>query len=198
MQIYIRRKLKVRAPFWVVAENANDWTHFAYIHRKSHRLFRPIEINEKKTFFFYKAAVLYPFPVWQHYLVVREELKDVNGYHQIYYNSKGEVKSYLQSRCYEENGLSIVEGHFLFNVSFWWKPWTWLFVKIFEFRMKRVAKEDEVYIQERSMAPVDQRRSDGAATCSVDNESLFQNLHQFADELKKRTPQFDVEQSSLV
>src|SRR2546426_4213159 len=95
MNIGIVREVGVLAPLDLTAETANDWTHFVHLHRRSHLEFRMIHKAGNREMFLYKARLLYPFPFYTPFLVVREYVAEQNGYRQFYLNLRNGRVHYL-------------------------------------------------------------------------------------------------------
>ncbi len=196
MQIFIKRKLKVNADAHLVFENANDWMHFAFVHRRSHSVFKPLVQVENRTIFFYKARLLYPFPFFRTYLVVRQDEPEQKGYQQIYLGLNGEVESYLKARCYIENGVPIQEGRFLLQVHWYLKPWPKLFASIFRVRMYKVALEDNDYLV--SATPINQKENSRAdiSSCFVDEKFLEKEFSRLNSFVSSQVVDFSFEQET--
>lgn len=189
MRIVVQRKLRVRSPAQLVFANSNDWRHFAYIHRRSHALFKPLIQMGGRCVFLYRARILFPIPIFQNFLVVRQEDVDGLGYQQIYLDLNGDVKSYLRARCYVENGVTVQDGRFVLKVP-WLLRWTpGVLVWIFARRMKRVADEDGVYLKEAKS-----HQSPEGLQCQFDDGRLDQEFNQFQRMLDETPPQYIVEQ----
>jgi hypothetical protein len=149
MELKIRRVTEMKTPFYIVAEGAIDWTHFSYIHRRSHKVFRLLYKNENKLVIFYKARVLYPFPFFKNYLIVREDLPAQFGYQQVYMDLSNQKIHFLRATVEKNKETASIVGDFVFDVGNFWKLFPSLFFFIFKLRMRTVMSEDNVYMAER-------------------------------------------------
>ena len=149
MILKLRRITEVRCPFQIVAEGAVDWTHFSYIHRKSHRVFKLIKKDGFESVFYYKARMLYPFPIYKNYILVRRELPTQWGYEQVYYDLSTGKTHFLKAVTVENGETNSIVGDFEFDVSTIWMRFPKLFFFIFKLRMRRVMNEDNMYMKER-------------------------------------------------
>jgi hypothetical protein len=149
MYVAIKRVCELKAPLDLCAENANDWSHFAHVHRKSHVGFQLIQKSENKEVFLYKARLLYPLPFFITYLAIREYLPEQIGYRQVYINLKNGQKSYLSSSVVQNKETVSIIGDYRFYVSGIWKLCPRLLFWIFRMRMKKVMDEDNEVIREQ-------------------------------------------------
>lgn len=149
MILKLRRVTEVKCPLQIVAEGATDWTHFTFIHRKSHKVFKLIKKDGLDSVFFYKARVLYPFPVYKSYIVVRRELPEQWGYEQVYHDLASGKTHFLKAITVQNLETCSIVGDFEFDVASFWRLFPRIFFFIFKMRMRRVMAEDNIYMKER-------------------------------------------------
>lgn len=149
MEMKIHRTTEMKCPFSIVAEGAVDWTHFTYIHSRSHKVFKLIQKTADRSVIFYKARVLYPFPLYNNYIVVRKELAADFGYEQVYYDTNSGKTHYLKAVTVNNGATTSIEADFIFDVNPLWKLFPQLFFFVFKLRMRRVMNEDNIYMRER-------------------------------------------------
>ena len=169
----------MKCPFYIVAEGAMDWSHFTFIHGKSHRIFKVFKQTSDRLVIFYKARIMYPFPFYNNYVIVRKNLPDQFGYEQIYYDIKSAKTHYLKAVTINNGETSSIIGDFLFDVSPVWKVVPGLFFKIFKLRMRRVMNEDNIYMRERLL---NGQKSNPACEFKIPDE------YDFLDDFKSRNP----------
>ena len=150
MYIKIKRIFETNVPFDIFCESVNDWTHFAHLHRKSHAELRLLYKKGDREVFFYKARVLYPFPIYNRFLVVREYRPDQLCYRQVYYNLRNGRIHYLNGFNIKKDKTVMGIGEFWFSVSPIWKFFPRLLFWIFKWRMDQVLREDNQMIGERA------------------------------------------------
>ena len=140
---------KIVAPFGLVVENANDWTHFKYLHRKSHAEFKLLHKEGSMEIFFYKARIFYPLPFYNYYICFREAIPSQNGYRQVYLDLRTGKTHFLDSRTLDEGSTVSILTDFRFAVSQWWKLWPGLFGRLYKRGMREVIREDCDHLRER-------------------------------------------------
>ncbi len=149
IRIAVRRTIQSKYPFELEAELANDWTHFLYLHRKSHLAFQLLYKKDRREIFLYKARFLFPFPFYATYIVFRETKPEQTGYFQTYLNVKTGRVNTLNSRMERNGSTGTIIGDFVFEVPRYWRFITPLFYALFKRRMRSVMHEDNKLIDDR-------------------------------------------------
>ncbi len=158
-KIYISRELRVppiadakkRALVLdIIAENANDWTHFTHIHHKHIAEYKLLYKRENREIFLYKSRRLYPLPWFDYFIVFRDYRPEQLGYRNVYYHLKTGRVHYNNSytRSTEDGGIELV-GELVFDLPFYWKYASGLFFWVFKKRMRGLIDEDNIAINER-------------------------------------------------
>jgi hypothetical protein len=158
-KIYISRELivppiadpeKRRMVLDIIADNANEWTHFTHVHHKHIAQYVLLYKREHREIFHYKSRRLYPLPFFDDFIVFRDYRPEQMGYKNIYYHIKSGRMNYLNSYTKEKPDGSVeLSGEFVFELPFYWKFAPWFFFWAFKKRMGGLIKEDNVLIKER-------------------------------------------------
>ncbi len=153
-KILVRRIVKIKAPYQLVFDTAQDWTHFSHLHHKvimSHPL---LYKNTERQIFLYKARRLYPLPFFDHYVIFREDLPD--GYRNVYVNAKSGHAHTVDCKVEAHGEETWVIGDHLFSLPSYWgllpKLLPKIFLWIYRRRMDEILDEDLEWIYERMIA----------------------------------------------
>jgi len=149
MYFHIKRVHEAKIPFNIYLEAGNDWTHFLHLHRKSHALFQLLYKSGGREIFLYKTRVIYPFPIYNTFIVFREQAPEQAGYKQLYINIKNGRRHFLSSKNEELEDRVRGTTEFWFDVPAYWGLAPKLFFRLALGRMKAVADEDDVMMRER-------------------------------------------------
>lgn len=160
-KILVRRVMKIKAPYQLVFDTAQDWSHFSHLHHKviiSHPL---LYKNTERQVFLYKARRLYPFPFFDYYVIFRQDLPD--GYRNVYVNAKSGHMHTVDCKVEAQGDETWITGDHLFSLPSYWglfpKLFPQIFLWIYRKRMDEIMDEDLEWIYERmtseDLAPVD-------------------------------------------
>lgn len=158
-RIYVSRELQVppiadpekrRIALEVIADNANDWSHFTHIHGKHIVRYDLLFKRGSREIFLYKGRRLYPLPWFDYFIVFRDYQPKQMGYRNVYYHVKSGAMNFLNSytRAKDDGGIELV-GEFVFTLPFYWKFFPGLFLFVFKKRMRGLIDEDNTLINER-------------------------------------------------
>ncbi len=152
-KILVSRTVEFKAPFQFVVDSIEDWAHFGHLHRKSIAGLSLLSKSDERTIFLYKARRLYPLPVYDYYIVFREEMPSQYGFRNVYINAKTGASHTLEVKAEWQVDRAIVVGDHLFSLpSYWrWLPkfFLRLFLQVYHWRMDKILDEDFEWIYER-------------------------------------------------
>lgn len=183
MHIGIKHECEITAPYDVVLDITYDWTHFLYLHRRSHAEFKLLFKSDKREVFFYKAKILPPFPFYKYYVVFRDYQPERGGYRQIYYDLKTGGINYLDAYTVKNEKTCSSIGEYVFEVPGYWRLFPGLFARLMKARHHRVVEEDNELVRER--LKVDNKESPACAPVVHSKFDLFE------DYLKQGIPRTD-------
>jgi len=183
MYISCKRVWEAKAPFELCVEIANDWTHFVHLHRKSHKSYRLLYRAPGREIFHYQARILYPFPLFTDYIVMRNEVPERHGHEQIYLHVKSGRVTFQRSTTMRDGDKTQVIGEYIFDVPSYWRPFSGIFFWIFKYRMRKVMWEDNEQIVERMRSGIRDN-----PTCAPSVPTTFDLF----EDLKLRIPKADV------
>ncbi len=134
----------------IIADGANDWTHFTHVHSKTIIRYELLYKQGSREIFLYQGRRIYPLPWFDHFIVFRDYQPEQNGYRNVYYHVKSGTMNFLDSYTREkpDGGIELV-GKFVFTMPFYWRFFPKLFLYVFNKRMRKLIDEDNVIINER-------------------------------------------------
>ena len=176
VKIFVRRIFDFKAPYELLRETQDDWTHFIHLHKKSHGGFRLLYKKGNREIFLYKAWKLTPFPFFPDiYVVFRDYLPAKNGYRNVYLNVKTGQTHYLHGYLEDNAPYATTVGEFLYTLPSFFKFFPNLFFRFLKLRGKRVLEEDNVWMVER-MAQESPVNSAACAPEVPETYDLFDDL----------------------
>ena len=176
--------MELKAPYQIVFDTAQDWTHFGHLHRKSIATHPLLFKNNDRQIFLYKARRLYPLPFFDYYFVIREDRP--SGYRNVYVNAKtGHIHS-CDCTVESQGEKTLVVGDHLFSLPSYWglltKLFPRLFLWIYKKRMDQIMDEDLEWIQERMTTEYP-----SVDTCAPAIPDSYDILDQFFENETSRT-----------
>lgn len=144
MYICFHHEIEYNAPPDIVLDADNDWTHFKYLHKKSHVLFKLIAKTEGYFVFLYRTRLLPYLPFFMEFIVFRELLPDKEGYRQVYLPVDGGMPNVLESvhTRNPDKGTITNTAKFYFWLKWYWRPFPGIFCNLLRRRMMKVWEED--------------------------------------------------------
>ncbi len=178
-KIRVSRTVEFRAPFDFVADSVEDWTHFSHLHRKSISGLTMLSKQGRRSVFLYKARRLYPLPIYDYYVVFREDRPEQHGFRNVYINSKTLAAHSLDVRTEKHGDLAVAVGEHLFSLPSYWsilpKIFMQAFLVLYKWRMDKILDEDFEWIYERMI----KEGAAGPSQCAPAVPLNFDLLEQF-------------------
>lgn len=152
-KVSIKRVFDFKAPYRIVLENQEDWTHFIHLHRKSHAEFRLLFKRGNREIFLYKARLFFGFPFFSKtYIVFRDNMPEKACYRNVYLDVGTGQVHYLNGKVVSKGETTETEGEFIFSASPFWRFFPKLYFWLFQWRGSRLLEEDNWWMAERMAA----------------------------------------------
>lgn len=147
-KIHIHRDLEIKAPFKICNDANKDWTHFSHLHRRTIAAHHLLHKSPGREIFLYKSRCLFPFPIYEYYIVFRD-YPTPQSYRNIYVNAKSGRMHYLNVNMVSRGETTSAISDYLFSLPRYWWLFPKLFLWIFRKRMRTIVEEDNEWIREQ-------------------------------------------------